>query len=79
MLAWLVSKGALPIHGARRREKVREYPRAMYGLPEWALQELDRASERYLSRWGRTYRALQWLRLAPCWAQYAVLRLVGDV
>ena len=78
-LAWLVAKGALPIPGTRRRERVQEYARAMHGLPEWALQELDRASERYLSRWGRTYRALQWMRLVPCWAQYAMLRLVGGV
>ena len=78
-LAWLVSKGALPIPGTRRPERVAEIAGAARGLPEDAVALLDRASRRYLSRWGRCYRALQWLRLVPCPLQYLALRLAGGV
>ncbi len=79
-LAWLVSRGAVPIPGTRRAERVAEI--ALGGeleLPGWALELLDRASRRYLERWGRCYRSLQWLRLVPCLAQYLAVRLLGGV
>jgi aryl-alcohol dehydrogenase-like predicted oxidoreductase len=79
-LAWLVSKGALPIPGTRRPGRVREI--ALAGeveLPSWAVEELDSASSRYRTRWGGAYRALQWIRLVPCGAQYLAVRLAGGV
>ncbi|MCE4627562.1 MAG: aldo/keto reductase [Desulfurococcales archaeon] len=78
-LAWLVSKGALPIPGTRRPERVAEIAGAARGLPEDVVESLDRASARYLTRWGRCYRALQWIRLVPCSLQYLALRLSGGV
>ncbi|MEB3851248.1 MAG: aldo/keto reductase, partial [Desulfurococcales archaeon] len=79
-LAWLVSRGAIPIPGTRRPGRVAEI--ALAGeveLPGWAVEELDAASRRYLERWGRCYGALRFMRLIPCWAQYLAIRLAGGV
>ncbi len=79
-LAWLVAKGAIPIPGTRRPERVREIARAAtLQLPGWAVEELDHASAVYVERWGRCYRTLQYMRLIPCPLQYAVIRFTGGV
>ncbi|MEB2836349.1 MAG: aldo/keto reductase, partial [Desulfurococcales archaeon] len=79
-LAWLVSRGAVPIPGTRRPERVAEI--ALAGeveLPEWALEALEGASSRYKTRWGTCYSSLQWIRFVPCSIQYLAVRLSGGV
>jgi len=79
-LAWLVDKGAIPIPGTRKPERVREIAMAAdLELPGWAVEELDRASARYKTRWGTCYKSLQWIRLIPCSIQYLSIRLTGGV
>ena len=79
-LAWIIAKGAIPIPGTRRPERIREYARAASTrLSEDDVLLLDRASNRYLYRWGRRYRSLQWLRLVPSPLQYLAIRLAGGV
>ena len=79
-LAWIISRGALPIPGTRRPGRVREYAgAARLSLDEADLRLLDEASRRYRDRWGRGYRALQWLRLVPAPVQYIVIRASGGV
>ncbi len=65
-LAWLIAKGAVPIPGTRKRERVREIAGAAeLALDPSDLKLLDSASEKYVTRWGRTYRALWYMRLIP--------------
>jgi len=80
-LAWLVTRGAIPIPGTRRPERVREYAAAarLAPLPGDIMGMLDEASRRYRLRWGRSYRALHWLRLVPGPLQYIVIRVSGGV
>ncbi|MCE4625477.1 MAG: aldo/keto reductase [Desulfurococcales archaeon] len=79
-LAWLIAKGAIPIPGTRRPERVREYAIALkLDLPEETLKQLDSASETYKTKWGESYRALQYLRLVPCGLQYIFIRATGGV
>ena len=79
-LAWIVARGAVPIPGTRRPGRVREYAAAArLRLGEEDLAVLDEASSRYRARWGRSYRALQWLRLVPAPLQYIVIRASGGV
>lgn len=79
-LAWLVSKGAIPIPGTRRPERVKEYARAAeLDLPADVVEELDRASEKYKTMWGTCYNSLSYLRYTPCWLQYIILRVRGGI
>ncbi len=73
-LSWLISKGAIPIPGTRRPERVVEVAKAGdLDLPEEIVRKLDDATKRYLTRWGKTYRALYWLRFVPCGIQYLAI------
>ncbi len=79
-LAWVIQKGAIPIPGTRRPERVREYAAAArLTLPQDVIDMLEDASRAYLERWGRSYRALHWLRLVPAPIQYIVIRASGGV
>ncbi len=79
-LAWIIAKGVVPIPGTRRPERVREYARASsIRLSKSDVDLLDGASARYLYRWGRSYKSLQWLRLMPSPLQYLAIRLAGGV
>lgn len=75
-LAWLVHKGALPIPGTRRPERVREYARAgSLELTAGQVERLDIASRDFLG--PGDYRALSGLRLVPGLLQMLVVRLMG--
>lgn len=77
-LAWLVARGALPIPGTRRRERVVEYARAgEVELSPESLKELDEASKRYVGRGD--YDALGSMRIVPGFLQALVIRLMGGV
>jgi aryl-alcohol dehydrogenase-like predicted oxidoreductase len=79
-LAWLVAKDAIPIPGTRKPGRVKEIAMAAgLELPGWAMEELDKASARYKTRWGTCYNSLQWIRLIPCGIQYLSIRLSGGV
>ena len=79
-LAWIVSKGAIPIPGSRRPERIAEYASAAsIRLAEEDVKRLDEASRAYLGKWGSKYRALRWLRYVPAGIQYVVVRLSGGV
>jgi aryl-alcohol dehydrogenase-like predicted oxidoreductase len=73
-LAWLIAKGAVPIPGTRRKERVAEIAGAAdLDLDNEDIGLLDRASSRYLTKWGRTYRALWYMRLIPATFQALAL------
>lgn len=77
-IAWLVRKGAVPIPGTRRPERVGELARAAeLNLSEEDVGLLDRASEKYLRAWGEAYSNLRALRYVPCGLQYLGIRLLG--
>lgn len=79
-LAWLVGRGAVPIPGTRRPERVREYARAAdLALPDDVAGELDRASEKYKTLWGTCYGAVSYMRYIPCSVQYLTIRLMGGI
>ncbi len=79
-LAWLISKGAIPIPGTRRPERVREYAGAAeLSLPAETMEALNRASEKYKTMWGTCYNSLSYLRYTPCWLQYITLRVRGGI
>ncbi len=79
-LAWLIAKNALPIPGTRRKERIIEYSNAMdLSLTREDIQLLDEASKSYVTRWGRDYNLLQWLRLVPSPIQYLFIRATGGV
>lgn len=76
-LAWLRAKGALPVAGARRRRHVLQAAEAAETrLPREVVEELDRASERYLWRWGTCYRELHWNRYIPPPLQLLLYRII---
>ena len=77
-LAWLIAKGAIPIPGLRRPERVAEYARALsLRLPEDDVRLLDQVSERYRGRGD--YDSLQSLRLIPSPLQALAVKLVGGI
>ena len=79
-VAWLIAKSAVPVVGFRKKRHVEEaVAAAKLQLPSWAVRELDRASEKYVSRWGGKYGAVQNLRWVPSPIQMLVLRLMGGV
>jgi len=73
-LAWLITKGAIPIPGSRKPARIAEYAKAAkIKLGEYDIHALDKASQKYLHKWGRKYKALQWLRYIPAPLQYIVI------
>lgn len=79
-LAWVISKGAVPIPGTRKPIRVREY--ALAGrivLSDEDVEALDGASSRYLRVWGQKYGALRFLRLVPGPLQWIFIRGIGGV
>ncbi len=76
-LAWLIRRGAVPIPGARRRRHVEAAAGAAAlaeRLSSGDLEALDRASRRYLLRWGTCYRELHWNRYLPAPVQALLYR-----
>ena len=80
-LAWLISKGALPIPGTLNPERVEEYARAGdILLSDELVAAIDRASERYLHLWGRRYSMFSGaMRLAPGTIQRIIIRGMGGI
>jgi len=79
-LSWIVHKGAVPIPGFRRAQRVSEYAQAAsLNLTEHDMGMLDKASSRYITEWGREYTALRGLRYTPCWLQYIAIKLGGGI
>ena len=77
-LAWLVSRGALPIPGFRDPGRVVEYARAAeLELGPDELELLDRVSRKYVGRGD--YDALAGLRLVPAWLQRLLLGAKGGI
>ena len=79
-IAWVISKGAIPVVGFRKVEHVEQAAEAAeIKLPNWALKELDSLSQRYIHAWGREYRVLSRLRLIPSHLQSLAIRLMKGV
>lgn len=79
-LAWLIARGAIPIPGTRRVDRVVEYSGVFsLTLDEDDVKVLDDASSRYISMWGSDYSLLQWLRLIPSPIQYLFIRIGGGI
>ena len=65
-LAWLIHKGALPIPGTRRPERVAEYAGAAgIELTSDDIKELDDASSKYVWVWGKDYNVFWYARYIP--------------
>ncbi|MEM4680779.1 MAG: aldo/keto reductase [Acidilobaceae archaeon] len=78
-LAWLVTKKAIPIPGFRNPKRGEEIARAgTLELPEWAIRELDEASQKYLNKWGSAVWSSR-MRLVPALLQKVALRVLGGV
>ncbi len=79
-LAWIISKGAIPIPGTRKPERVKEYASAAdVELSSQDINLLDKVTSFYVSRWGDSYRALQYMRYIPCLLQRIGIKLMGGV
>lgn len=81
-LAWLEARGAIPVVGWRRPERVRAAAvAARMELPGWAVEELDSVSRVYVDLWGDRYRppSEPLIRLVPGLAQRLLLSLVGGI
>ncbi len=77
-LAWVMSRGGIPIPGARSRERVREYAMALrLELDEGDVRILDEASAGYLQ--PGDYKPLQAMRLIPGFLQEAFIKAFGGV
>lgn len=81
-LAWVAAKGAVPIVGWRRPERIASAARAAsLRLGAEDLELLDRASERYRLLWGREYRppGISRIRLVPGFLQRVARALMGGI
>lgn len=79
-LAWLVSKGAIPIPGFRNQARVEEYARVAYiELSEDDVGALDEASRRYVHLWGRGYGELRAMRFIPAILQRLAVEAMGGI
>ncbi|GBF09716.1 putative oxidoreductase, aldo/keto reductase family [Aeropyrum pernix] len=81
-LAWVAYKGAVPIVGWRRPERVREAASAArLKLGEEDVALLDEASKRYVTFWGSSYSppGLRRIRLIPGALQRLAIRLWGGI
>ncbi|BAN90508.1 aldo/keto reductase [Aeropyrum camini] len=81
-LAWVASKGAVPIVGWRRPERVRDAAAAArLELGEEDIALLDEASEHYLRLWGSRYDppGLRRIRLIPGALQRLAIRMWGGI
>ena len=77
-LAWIVNKGAIPIPGTTKPERVHDFAAAAsLNLTDEEVLLLDRASAVYVTRWGRRYSNLRWARFVPCALQYLGIRAIG--
>ncbi|MEB3780199.1 MAG: aldo/keto reductase [Desulfurococcales archaeon] len=78
-LAWVIAKGGVPIPGLRRAERVEEYAGASdIVLDGDDLEELDKASRKYINMWGSDYRFSN-IRVIPGSIQYIAIRAMGGV
>ncbi len=81
-LAWVVHKGAIPIMGWRRPERVKTAIRAaLLELTGEVIDMLERASKHYLERWGDKYKfeGESLVRLTPGILQKAILAVRGGL
>jgi aryl-alcohol dehydrogenase-like predicted oxidoreductase len=81
-LAWVAGRGAVPIVGWRRPERVRSAARAArLELPGEVDRMLEEASRRYVDAWGDSYRPPSWLltRYTPGTVQRLLLSLLGGI
>ncbi len=76
-LAWLIAKNATPIPGLRKPYRVKEYLQAVnIKLDTQDIQLLDKASEKYMDKWGKEYGSLKKNRLIPGTLQYIFIKLI---
>ena len=75
-LAWLISKGSIPIPGFRKAERVREIAKAAeVSLNREELESLDGASAKHIDAYGRTYQRSLALRLVPAKLRRLFMRI----
>ncbi len=76
-IAWLIARDAIPVVGVRRRSHVESIIRALQlEIPNELLKELDKASEKYITMWGKKYNELRFNRFLPPPIQYFVFNIV---
>ncbi len=81
-LAWVVGRGAIPVVGWRRPERVRNAARASrLELPGDVRTLLDEASRRYIDLWGDKYKppSAALLKLTPGTIQKLLLAVMGGI
>ncbi len=79
-LSWLIYRNAVPIPGTRKPRRVLEYvDAARIELDKEDLDLLDQASLKYVTKWGRKYSSLRYMRLIPGIIQYFSIRITGGI
>ncbi len=79
-LAWIISRGAIPIPGTRKPERVKEYASAAdIEFSNEDMEMLDKITRAYISKWGDSYKALQYMRYIPCLFQRLAITLMRGV
>jgi diketogulonate reductase-like aldo/keto reductase len=79
-LSWLIHKNAVPIPGTRKPKRVLEYvDAARIELDREDLELLDHASSKYITKWGRNYSSLRYMRLIPGILQHLSIRITGGI
>jgi diketogulonate reductase-like aldo/keto reductase len=79
-LAWIVAKGAVPIPGTTKPERAAELASAAeLALSDEEVARLDKASEKYLTLWGKGYSNMSSIRYVPCALQYLGIKALGGV
>ena len=79
-LSWLIAKGAVPIPGARRPERVAEYAgsvKVKLSINDIAL--LDSVTSKYVDYWGKDYTFTPLLRVVPGFLVRLLLILGGGI
>ena len=81
-LAWLIAKGAFPLPATMKPSRVKEYAAAQkLRLAESDIAELDRASEKYVYKWGAGYETdfMKITGVTPALLQKLFISLLGGI
>jgi len=79
-LAWLISKGAIPVVGTTNPARIVEYAKALsLSLDGQDIELLDKSSEKYVEHWGLTYRQPAPLASTPRSLQMLLVTLMRGI
>jgi aryl-alcohol dehydrogenase-like predicted oxidoreductase len=79
-LAWLISRGAIPVVGTTNPARIVEYAKALsISLDSQDIELLDKSSEKYVEHWGLTYRQPAPLASMPRSLQMLLVTLMRGI